>query len=56
MRLRSFLKAGLALGAALTLSSLQAQGFPSKTMTLVVPYPAEVVIGNLGGASGALGI
>ncbi len=40
MTLRSFLKAGLALGAALTLGSLQAQGFPNKTMTLVVPYPA----------------
>ncbi len=40
MTLRSFLKAGLALTAALSLSGLQAQGFPNKTMTLVVPYPA----------------
>lgn len=40
MQLRTFLKAGLALGAALTLTGLQAQGFPSKTMSLIVPYPA----------------
>ncbi len=40
MKLRSFLKAGLALTAALSLSGLQAQGFPTKTLNLVVPYPA----------------
>ncbi|MEY3513814.1 MAG: hypothetical protein RL420_837 [Pseudomonadota bacterium] len=40
MKLRTFLKAGVALGAAMTLNSLWAQNFPTKAMTFVVPYPA----------------
>lgn len=41
MTLKAILKAGLALGAALSLSTaLHAQSFPSKTLNLVVPYPA----------------
>lgn len=40
MKMRNFLKASLALCAALSLGSLQAQGFPSKAISLVVPYPA----------------
>ena len=41
MTMKAILKAGLALGAALSLSTaLHAQSFPSKTLNLVVPYPA----------------
>ena len=48
MRLRRFLKLGLALGAAWTLAGVQAQGFPNKTLTMIVPYTA-------GGASDFVG-
>lgn len=40
MQLRTLLKFTLALSAGLTLASLHAQGFPSKPVTIVVPYPA----------------
>lgn len=40
MKLRNFLKASVAMAAVLTLSGLQAQGFPGKSMSMIVPYPA----------------
>ena len=48
MRLRHFLKLGLALGAVLTLGGAHAQGFPNKTLNMIVPYTA-------GGASDFVG-
>lgn len=40
MRLRTFLQMALALMAGSTLPAAQAQNFPNKPVTLVVPYPA----------------
>ncbi len=40
MKLTTLLKGVLAVTSALTLTLTQAQGFPSKTISLIVPYPA----------------
>jgi tripartite-type tricarboxylate transporter receptor subunit TctC len=40
MKLRTFLKAGLAFGLNVPFTGLLAQSFPSKPTTLIVPYPA----------------
>ncbi|ROZ71280.1 tripartite tricarboxylate transporter substrate binding protein [Ramlibacter sp. WS9] len=73
----SFVRRALVLAALACACTAQAQGFPGKTLTLVVPYPAGgpadatarwlepglrkslgqvIVVDNVGGAGGALGI
>jgi len=73
----SFARRAMLLAALTSACAVQAQGFPSKMLTLVVPYPAGgpadatarwmepglrkslgqvVVVENLGGAGGAMGI